>query len=86
MEEKGPQAPSFNLKSILITQLQSLAVINDQILAEGEVFEGGKVVKITEDSVTVETDIGLEEVKLQEHGIPMVYVTTPAASLNNGGE
>ncbi len=83
--EKKPSDPTtLNLESILITQFQSLAVINNQLLTEGDLFQGKKIAKITEDSVFIEEYGITKELKMAKHGIPMTYVktTVPGSKTN----
>ncbi len=68
---------SLHLESILITQYQSLAVINSQLVAPGDVFQGKKISKITKDSVFMETNGKLQELKLNNYGIPTLYLKRP---------
>lgn len=79
-EEKEDVDEGFRLESILITEVQTLAVINNQLLAEGDSFEGRNILKITEDSVIMEDHGSKRELKMKEHKIPMVYVKTIVAA------
>jgi type II secretory pathway component PulC len=69
----------IRLESILLTPSQSLAVINNQLLTEGDVFQGRRIYKITKDSVVMEMNGVLQELKMKDYGIPTVYIKTPVA-------
>ncbi len=70
---------NLRLESILITPSQSLAVINNRLLTVGDTFQGKRISRITGNSVIMEIKGNLQELKLGDYGIPMVYIKTPVA-------
>ena len=71
--EEGEEKEELKVESIMITPLQSLAVVNGQILAEGDMFQGKRITRITRDTVVMKSKGGVRELKLKDSGIPMVY-------------
>lgn len=55
-EVAGTANPEFVVKGIMFSQKQSSALINDQIIREGEEFNGIKVVRISKTEVEFEAD------------------------------
>lgn len=58
---KGPEKMEFTIDSLVVTGIAidekgRIAMINDEIVREGDVVFGVKVIRITEDAVTVEKD------------------------------
>ncbi len=72
-EEEEEEKEDLKVESIMITPLQSLAVVNGQILAEGDMFQGKRISRITRDTVVMKSKGGIRELKLKDSGIPMVY-------------
>ena len=76
---KKKKKTKLRLESILITQLQPLAVVNGRLLAEGDSIMGKKILKITENSIVVQEKGTIEELRIKDAGITTTYVETSVA-------
>ncbi len=59
----------FHLQGVSMAQGQSLAVINDMMVAEGEVIDGHRVVRISTDRVVLEGPDGTTELGFHDESI-----------------